>query len=231
MNKKQTTRLAFSLLLLAQVSWGLPLARAGFDLKDTSDTKGSSDVDEGNFGRKKFTLTGDVRFGYDDNPLSQPDHVTLISANGTRTTVSEDQKGSGFFNADLGAAYTLANTRFTLTISGADIGVTYYFDREGRNYDINGGLTLRSTYKVSPRLFLEVTSFDTYVANGDYGATNLTGFNQALGQAGRHLRRYQRRLLLYHRRLRSDLSVQPSHLPGDRRQPRRFCVSGSSLHD
>ncbi len=183
MNKKQTTRLACSLLLLAQASWGLPLARAGFDLKDTVDNKGS-DVGEGNFGRKKLTLTGDVRIGYDDNPLARPDDVTVINAAGRRVSVNNDHDGSVFFNADVGASYSLANTRFTLTLSG-DIGVTYYLDREGRNYDINGALTLRSTYKITPRLFLEVTSYNAYVSDGDYGATNLTGFNTVLGQSGR----------------------------------------------
>lgn len=182
MIKKQTTRFALSLLLLAQASWALPLARAGFDLKDTVDTKGS--VDEGNFSRKKLTLTGDVRFGYDDNPLAQPDRVTIINAFGTRQEISNDTDGSLFLNADAGASYTIGTTRFTLTLAG-DVGVTYYFDRPGRNYDVNGAVTLRSTYKISPRLFLEVSSYNAYVANGDYGATNLTGFNAAVGTSGR----------------------------------------------
>ena len=181
MNKKQTTRLAFSLLFLAQATWALPLARAGFDLKDTVDSKG--DTGEGDFGRKKLTLTSDIRFGYDDNPLAQPDSVTVIAA-GRRITLGEDIRGSAFVNADVGASYALATNRFTLTIAG-DVGFNYYFDREGRNYDINGALTLRSTYKISPRLFLEVTSYNAYVSNGDYGATNLTGFNTVLGQSGR----------------------------------------------
>ena len=44
MKKKVTTRLALSLLVLAQATWALPLARAGFDLKDTADNKGSTVV-------------------------------------------------------------------------------------------------------------------------------------------------------------------------------------------
>ena len=187
MNKKHTTRLALSLLLLAQATWGLPLARAGFDLKDTVDTtdsKDTSDTGEGNFGRKRLTLTGDVRIGYDDNPLAEPGTVTLIASNGQRFNVGNDQKGSVFVNADVGASYLLATSRFTLTIAG-DVGATYYFDRQGRNYDVNGALTLSSSYKISPRLFLQLTSYNAYVSDGDYGATNLTGFNTVLGQAGR----------------------------------------------
>ena len=182
MNKKQSAWLALSLMLLAQATWILPTARAGFDLNDTADTKET--IDPGNFSRKKFTLSGDIRFGYDDNPLAQPDEVTVVNAQGRRVTVNENSHGSAFFNADLGASYLIATTRFTLTVNG-DVGVTYYFDREGRSYDVNGGLTLASTYKISPRLFLEVTSYNAYVSDGDYGATNLTGFNGVLAQAGR----------------------------------------------
>ena len=184
MNKKHTTRLALSLLLLAQATWGLPLARAGFDLKDTVDTKDSTDTGTGDFGRKRLTISGDVRIGYDDNPLAQPDTVTIIESNGQRINVGNNQNGSVFLNADVGASYALATSRFSLTISG-DVGATYYFDRIGRNYDVNGGLTLRGTYKISPRLFLELTSYNAYVPDGDYGATNLTGFNTVLGQSGR----------------------------------------------
>ena len=186
MNKKQTTRLAFSLLLLAQTTWALPLARAGsLDLKDTVDNKdNNADVGEGNFSRKKLTLTGDVRVGYDDNPLARPDTAVIINAFGQRQNVGLSKDGSVFFNADVGASYVLADSRFTLSLAG-DVGVTYYLDREGRNYDVNGALTLRSTYKVTPRLFLEVTSYNAYVSEGDYGATNLTGFNTVLGTAGR----------------------------------------------
>ncbi len=85
-----------SLLLLAQATWALPLARAGsFDLKDTVDTKGNAGTGEGDFGRKKLTLTGDdVRIGYDDNPLAQPDTViATIQSNGRRVNVGNvDQR-------------------------------------------------------------------------------------------------------------------------------------------
>ena len=182
LSMKKTQCKWLAMLFLAQAACVLPLARAGFDLKDTSDSKGS--VDEGDFSRKKFVLSGDVRFGYDDNPLAQPDHVTFVDANGALVRRGVNIDGSAFVNADVGATYTLADTRFSLAIQG-DVGATYYFDREGRNYDINGGLTLSATYKVSPRLFLEVTSYNAYISQGDYGATNLTGFNTVVGTAGR----------------------------------------------
>ena len=85
---------------------------------------------------------------------------------------------SVFFNFDLGTTYTLATTRTTLTVS-ADIGVSYYLDRPGRKYDVNGGLSLLYTYKLAPRLFLEASSYDAYVSEGDFGASNLTNFNGA----------------------------------------------------
>lgn len=188
MNKKQSTLLALSLLIAGQAAYLAPSSSAGsIDLSNTVDTKDASKDEtpsEGNFSRKKFTLTGDVRFGYDDNTLASPDHVTVLNAAGVPVSRHNDVSDSAFFNADVGLAYTVATRRFTFSLSG-DVGVTYYFDRPGRNYDINGGLTLRSTYKLTPRLFLEVSSYNAWVSQGDYGASNLTGFNQVLGAAGR----------------------------------------------
>ena len=184
MNKKQSSWLALSLLLLGQAVYPLQPARAGFDLKDTVDTKDTATEGEGNFSRKKLTITGDVRVGYDDNPLAQPDRFTFVNAAGRVVNRDVDQDGSLFFNVDVGASYQIATRRFSLAIVG-DVGVSYYFDRQGRNYDVNGGLTLRATYKLSPRLFLEASSYNAYVSQGDYGATNLTGFNAVVGTAGR----------------------------------------------
>ena len=186
MNKKQSTWLALSLVLLGQAVCPLHSARAGssFDLKDTVDSKDVASEGEGNFSRKKFTISGDVRLGYDDNPLAQPDKFTFVTATGRRGTRDFDPDGSLFINGDIGASYQTATRRFSLAIVG-DVGASYYFDRQGRNYDVNGGLTLRATYKATPRLFLEVSSYNAYVSQGDYGATNLTGFNSVLGAAGR----------------------------------------------
>ena len=184
MNKKQSTWLALSLVLLGQAVCPLQPARAGFDLKDTVDTKDSGATDEGNFSRKKFTINGDVRLGYDDNPLAQPDHFTFVNAAGRVVRVGNDPDGSLFINGDVGASYQVATRRATLSLAG-DVGVSYYFDRPGRKYDVNGALTLRSTYKLTPRIFLELSSYNAYVSQGDYGASNLTGFNTVLGNAGR----------------------------------------------
>ena len=184
MIKKQSTWLALSLVILGQAVCCFPLAYAGFDLKDTVDTKDTGTADEGNFSRKKLTITGDVRVGYDDNPLGQPDRFTFVNANGQRRSQNFDTDGSVFFNADVGASYAVATRRATLAIT-ADVGASYYIDRPGRNYDVNGALEVRSTYKLTPRAFLEVSSYNAYVSQGDYGATNLTGFNTVLGAAGR----------------------------------------------
>ena len=188
MNKKQSTWLALSLALLSPAFCLSQSARAGFDLRSTTDTKDTSKesavaTEEGNFSRKKFTISGDVRIGYDDNPLAQPDRFTFINANGQRGSRSFDPDGSLFLNADVGVQYATATRRFSLAIA-ADVGVSYYFDREGRNYDVNGGVTVRSTYKLTPRAFLQFSSYNAYVSQGDYGASNLTGFNTVLGNAG-----------------------------------------------
>ena len=180
MNKPRSTSLALSLLLLGQMAYALPGARAGdLDLQSSiSDSKAAAAVDEGHFGRQRFTLTFDSRFGYDDNTLGQPDTTRVITGTNPLTTrsVNVDSSDSAFLNFALGVGYTAANPRLSLTI-GADVGVNYYFDRPGRAYDVNGGLSARVTYKASPRLLLEASTYNAYESQGDYGATSLTNFN------------------------------------------------------
>lgn len=191
MNKKQTTWLALSCLLLGQATCAVGTARAGdFDVKDTATGKDmQTSVGEGNFGRQKFTLTFDSRVGYDDNTTGRPDSVLqpILGLNAAGNPVitgyrrvDVDSDDSAFVNFALNVGYTAANPRTTFTI-GADVGVTYYFDRPGRDYDVNGGLTARLTYKLTPRAFLDLSTYNSYVPAGDYGATDLSGFSGANG--------------------------------------------------
>lgn len=199
MNKNQTTWLALSMLMLGQATCAIGTANAGdFDVKDTVSSKDMGNVvEQGNFGRQKFTLTFDSRVGYDDNTLGTPDQVTVAVTNpatglpvvnpttGRIVTrrVDVNSTDSAFLNFDLGFGYTAASPRLTLTV-GADVGVSYYFDRPGRDYDVNGGITGRLTYKLTPRAFLSVSSYNAYESEGDYGASNLSGFTGQLGTGG-----------------------------------------------
>ena len=107
---------------------------------------------ESGFTRRPFTLTADTRFGYDDNTLDE----------------SSNKHDSAFINADVNAAYTARNTRTTLAVS-ASTGFTYYFDRPGREYDPNVGLSLALTYKLTPRATLAISNFSVYQAEPDLG--------------------------------------------------------------
>ncbi len=191
MNTKRFTWLSLSLVLLGQAICVLPSAQAGnYDLGTSGSSasldKGNSDVSEGGFfGRQRFTLTFDTRFGYDDNSLGQPDTVTLINpANGKLVQRGVDTSDSAFFNFTLGVGYTAATPRLTL-VAGADVGVNYFFDRPGRSYDVNGGLSLRLNYKLSPKAVLDFSTYNAYESQGDFGATNLTNFSGQFGGAGR----------------------------------------------
>ena len=192
--KQRSTKLACSLLLLGQIACALPAAHAQSTL-NANDAMGggmmdmgsknvvdSKDIgDEGHFGRQRFTLTFDSRVGYDSNTLGQPDEAQVLVGTNAVTgkpvyrNVNVDTSDSAFLNFALGVGYTAANPRLTLTV-GADVGVNYYFDRPGRDYDVNGGLSARVTYKASPRLLLEASSYNAYESQGDFGATNLTNF-------------------------------------------------------
>ena len=192
-----------SLLFVGQAACAVGTARAGdFDVKDTTSSKDfgkdfGNTVSEGDFGRQKFAITLDTRFGYDDNTLGTPDSVTevvtnkttglpVLNAHGQFVTreVGVNTSDSAFFNFDLGVTYTAANPRASLTV-GADVGVTYYFDRPGRDYDVNGGLSGRFTYKLTPRAFLDLSTYDAYESAGDYGASNISGFTGQFGTNGR----------------------------------------------
>ncbi len=187
MNKTSFSWLSLSVLLLGQATCALPSLRAG--AYDSPVALGKDSVSEGGFERQRFTLTFDTRFGYDDNTLAQPDNFTTFVTNpvtGKRSTVTTDvdTSDSAFFNFSLGVGYTAATPRLSFTM-GADVGVNYYFDRDGRNYDVNGGLSLRLSYKLTPRAFLEVSSYNAYESQGDYGATDLTNFGGQFGGSGR----------------------------------------------
>lgn len=173
------------------------------DIQETSASgkdigKEVASLGEGNFGRQKFTITLDSRVGYDDNASGRPDSVRLPvyatnaagqiivnPATGQATLIGSkvvgvDQDDSAFVNFSLGLGYTAATPRLTLTF-GADVGVTYFFDRDGRDYDINGGLSGRLTYKLTPRAFFSLSTYNAFISAGDYGASNLSGFTGTAG--------------------------------------------------
>ncbi len=161
---------------------GVAAVRAGdLTLENTKDYKGA-DLGEGRFSPSHLIITADARIGYDDNTLAQTDGTVTtrvyVPSTRTFTTVSADSKTSDsvFFNFDVGAGYTLSTPRAKLAI-GADVGVNYYIDRPGRNYDINGGITTTFSYKLTPRAIFDVSTYNAYTSEPDFGASNLTGFS------------------------------------------------------
>ena len=188
MNTKPLTWLSVPLLLLGQALGTLPSLHAGSF--DSSDNGGNIALDKGNvsengFDRQRFSVSLDTRFGYDDNTLGQPDSATFINLNtGKPVTEHVNPSSSAFFNFDIGVGYTAATPRLSLTL-GADVGVSYYFDRPGRAYDVNGGLSGRLTYRLTPRAFLDVSTYNAYESQGDFGSSDLTNFNGQFGGSGR----------------------------------------------
>ncbi len=182
MTRKHPSKLAISMLLCGQlICVALAVRASDFDFRSTAavdmDPAAGSNPGVGNFTRNRFNFTFDSRVGYDDNTLAQPDTtVAFTNAAGNRVRRDVNGSGSAFLNFDLGGTYLAANSRSTLSL-GADVGISYYFDRPGRDYDVNGGLTGSFTYKLAPRLFLQLSTYNAYISQGDYGASNLTNFN------------------------------------------------------
>jgi hypothetical protein len=188
MTTKRPILFAASLALLSSAIGALSPARADdkdtpFDLQNTSDGKGST-LDEGRFDRERFVFTFDTRVGYDSNTLDEPDEIQVAVVDKAGATHIENRSNntpaSVFFNFDAGVSYTAASPRGSLGFA-ADAGINYFLDRPGRNYDINGAVTLNGLYKLTPRATLSVSTYNAYESNPDYGASNLTGFS---GQAG-----------------------------------------------
>ncbi len=130
------------------------------------------------FSRSPLTLTLDSRLGYDDNTLNEPDRVDFVF-NGRRLAVpSRDRSGSLFVNEQLGLSYSFGNSRSNFVL-GATAGLSYYFDRPGREYDLNFGLNLRYQYKLTPRATFNASTFNIYQAEPDFGVAG--GQNRRAG--------------------------------------------------
>lgn len=192
MIKSHRSLFVLSLLIGSQMAAGVAAVRAGdFTLENTKDFKGAA-LDEGRFTPSHLIITGDARVGYDDNTLAQTDGrvTTRVFVPATQTfstvTANSDTSDSLFFNFDVGAGYTLSTPRAKLAI-GADIGVNYYVDRPGRNYDINGAVTGTFTYKLTPRAVFDFSTYNAYTSEPDFGASNLTGFNGSTLTTGNNI--------------------------------------------
>ncbi len=122
----------------------------------TARAGSSSGGTDSGFTRRPFTLTADTRFGYDDNTLDE----------------SRNKHDSAFINADVSGAYFTRDSRTTLSLS-ASTGYTYYFDRPGRSYDPNVGVSLGLTYKLTPRATIAISNFSVYQAEPDFGVVGI----------------------------------------------------------
>lgn len=125
-------------------------------------------VSNASFSRIPLTFTLDSRLGYDDNTLDEPDRVDLVVGGTRRNVTSRKPSDSIFVNEQLSLAYGAGNSRSNLTL-GATAGITYYFDRPGREYDLNFGLSVRYQYKLTPRATFNASSFNVYQSEPDFG--------------------------------------------------------------
>lgn len=114
-------------------------------------------TDAGNFSRKPWTLTLDVRFGYDDNI----------------NTTAFNRVESAFANIQLGITYKAASPRSTLNI-GAGVGAVFYFDAgASRETDFNFVFNSAWSYKVTPRLTINTSTYLVYQSQPDFSIVGL----------------------------------------------------------
>lgn len=136
------------LFLVATVPISL---RAGSSETTSSETSGAAVTDTGNFSRVPFRVSVAVRGGYDDNVYT------------TRFNVID----SAFTNVAVELRYDFGNPRTKITLtSGA--GFTYYFDRPGRDYDVNAYVSLNVTHRATPRLTLGASVYATYESEPNF---------------------------------------------------------------
>lgn len=121
-------------------------------LAEGGTTPVTGTTDTGTFSRKPWNLTLDVRFGYDDNI----------------NTTSFNRVESAFTNFQLGLSYKAASPRSTLSI-GAGFGVVYYFDAGAdRSSEFNFVFNSAWSYKVTPRLTINTSTYAVYQSQPDY---------------------------------------------------------------
>jgi len=109
-------------------------------------------------GKLPFVYNFAVREGYDDNLF----------------TTKTDKSASFYTNIAAGIQYTADNPRLRL-VTGLNGGITYYYTRPGNKNDYTGAWTLDSTYQLTPRLILTLSTNTAYLAQPDLtiaGGTN-----------------------------------------------------------
>ncbi len=122
------------------------------DRKDVATDKASKDAAGlGKFSSWPFHVSVSVRGGYDDNV----------------NTTHFNRRGSAFTNANAVLSYDFGNARTQIDLRTGG-GLTYYFDRTGREYDLNGFLAVTANHKATPRLSFAASIYATYQAEPDF---------------------------------------------------------------
>lgn len=112
----------------------------------------------GLFESSPFKYAFSLREGYDSNVF----------------TTHTDPISSFYTNFAAGVDYHFGNPRLQLT-SSLGGGVTYYYTRPGKKYDLNGQFTLALVYLLTPRLTISGNTTIAYLSQPDtalYGNAN-----------------------------------------------------------
>lgn len=119
---------------------------------------GTTTSDASGFGKRPLHLTFDIRFGYDDNV----------------NTSSTNRQESAFTNVQFGLNYRMASPRSTWNV-GLGAGFVYYFDSSanGRSTDFNIVWNSAFSYKLTPRLTFNSSTYLTYQSQPDYSIPGL----------------------------------------------------------
>ena len=104
----------------------------------------------GNFQKRPYRFTFSANGGYDDNVY----------------TSSNNEQGSFFTSASLGATLTLSNGR-TSVLASLNAGGSYFFDRDD-SFDPEISFNLDMSHVFSPKLRLDVSSYLSYQAEPQF---------------------------------------------------------------
>ena len=140
-----------AVFILSSASWLYAQSLTLTGPAATDSVKPGAPIGEGIFTNLPFKTSLSADVGYDDNVF----------------TSHTDRIGSGYDDLNLNIGSHIGNQRSRLDGDLA-LGFAYYWNRPGRSVDPNISLNLNSSYKLTPRLMLSLSSNLAYQAQPNF---------------------------------------------------------------
>jgi Putative beta-barrel porin 2 len=140
-----------AVLIFSSASWSYAQSLTLTGPAATNSVKPAAPIGEGIFTNLPFKTSLSTDVGYDDNVFTSHTH----------------RIGSGYNDLSFDIGSHIGNQRSSLD-GDLVLGLAYYWNRPGRSVDPNISLNLNSSYKLTPRLVLSLSSNLGYQAQPNF---------------------------------------------------------------